>query len=88
VNLAETIAVKEHNVFAVCRRDGSIRSGVVHPLGVYSDDCRFLSGRELCVNDVRPRLFVASDARGSESVREPDHAALPLHGGRLPLQAL
>src|SRR5215207_10346203 len=69
VNLAETIVVKEENVFVVCRRDGSLPVGTPHPLGVYSDDCRFLSGHELCVNGVRPRLLVASAAPGSEERR-------------------
>jgi glycogen debranching enzyme len=89
VNLAETIVVKEENVFVVCRRDGSLPVGTPHPLGVYSDDCRFLSGHELCVNGVRPRLLVASAAPGSESVHELTNPALPLPGGRvLPLQSI
>ena len=48
----------------VSRRDGSLPVGAPHPLGLYRDDCRFLSGHELCVNRVRPRLLVASAARG------------------------
>jgi glycogen debranching enzyme len=89
VNLAETIAIKEENVFVVSRRDGSLPIGRAHPLGLYSDDCRFLSGHELCVNGVRPRLLVASAAPGSESVHELTNPALPLPGGRvLPLQSL
>jgi glycogen debranching enzyme len=89
VNLAETIVIKEENLFVVARRDGSIPVGTVHPLGLYSDDCRFLSGHELCVNGVRPRLLVASAAPGSESVHELTNPALPLPGGRtLPLQTL
>ena len=63
VNLAETIVIKQENAFAVCRRDGSLPVSEPHPLGVYSDDCRFLSGHELLVNGVRPRLLVASAAR-------------------------
>ena len=46
----------------VSRRDGSLPVGSPHPLGLYRDDCRFLSGHELCVNSVRPRLLVASAA--------------------------
>ena len=89
VNLAETIVIKEENVFAVCRRDGSLPVGQPHPLGVYSDDCRFLSGHELCVNGIRPRLLVASASRGSESVHELTNPPLPLPGGRvLPLQSI
>jgi glycogen debranching enzyme len=89
VNLAETVVVKEENVFVVARRDGSLPVGQAHPLGVYADDCRFLSGHELCVNGVRPRLLVASASQGSESVHELTNPALPLPGGRvLPLQSL
>jgi glycogen debranching enzyme len=89
VNLAETIVIKEENVFVVSRRDGSLPVGAAHPLGIYADDCRFLSGHELCVNGVRPRLLVASAARGSESVHELTNPALPLPGGRvLPLQSI
>ena len=89
VNLAETTVVKEENTFAVARRDGSIPVGEAHPMGVYLDDCRFLSGHELCVNGVRPRLLVASAAPGSASVHELTNPALPLPGGRvLPLQTL
>jgi glycogen debranching enzyme len=89
VNLAETVVIKDHNVFAVTRRDGSIPLGVAHPLGIYCDDCRFLSGHELCVNAARPRLLVASGDRGSESVHELTNPALPLPGGRvLPLQTV
>ena len=89
VNLAETIVIKEENVFVVCRRDGSLPVGSKHPLGVYSDDCRFLCGHELRVNGAEPRLLVASAAPGSESVHELTNPALPLPGGRvLPLQSI
>ena len=64
VNLAETEVIKEGNIFMVSRRDGSLPVGTPHPLGLYRDDCRFLSGHELFVNRVRPRLLVASAASG------------------------
>jgi len=89
VNLAETIVIKEENLFVVSRRDGSLPIGTPHPLGVYSDDCRFLSGHELLVNGLRPRLLVASAAPGSDSVHELTNPALPLPAGRvLPLQSI
>jgi glycogen debranching enzyme len=89
VNLTETIVTKEENSFVVARRDGSIPVGAAHPLGIYRDDCRFLSGHELCVNGIRPRLLVASAAPGSESVHELTNPALRLPDGRvLPLQSL
>ena len=89
VNLSETIVIKEENVFVVSRRDGSLPADTPHPLGLYRDDCRFLSAHELRVNRVTPRLLVASAASGSESVHELTNPALPLPGGRLlPLQSL
>ena len=89
VNLADTIVIKEENVFAISNRDGSLPVGTPHPLGVYADDCRFLSGHELYVGGVRPRLLVASAALGSESVHELTNPALALRDGRvLPLQSL
>ena len=89
VNLAETVVIKEENVFAVMRRDGSAPVAGVAPFGVYVDDCRFVSGHELRVNGVRPRLLVTSAAPGSESVHELTNPALPLRDDRvLPLQSL
>src|SRR5215204_3794916 len=89
VNLSATIVIKDENVFVVSRRDGSLPADAVHPLGLYRDDCRFLSAHELRVNRVRPRLLVASAAPGSESVHELTNPALPLPDGRvLPLQSI
>jgi glycogen debranching enzyme len=88
-NLAETIVIKDENAFAVARRDGSLPVGEPHPLGIYLDDCRFLSGHEIFVNSVRPRLLVASSGAGSSSVHELTNPELPLPDGRvLPLQTL
>ena len=85
----ETIVIKEENVFAVTRRDGSVPVAQPHPLGVYRDDCRYLSAHELRVNGVRPRLLVASAASGSEAVHVLTNPALPLPDGTvLPLQTL
>ena len=89
VNLAETVVIKEENVFVVSQRDGSLPVGEPHPLGIYADDCRFLSAHELSVNGARPRLLVTSATHGSESVHELTNPALPLPGGRvLPLQSM
>ena len=90
VNLSEMIVIKEENVFVVCERDSSLPlRGPAHPLGVYTDDCRFLSGHELRINGAVPRLLVASAAPGSEAVHELTNPPLPLPGGRmLPLQSL
>ena len=89
VDLAETSLIKDENVFVICARDGSLPVADPHPLGLYRDDCRFLSGHSLRINGVVPRLLVASAAAGSEAVHELTNPALPLEGGRLlPLQSL
>lgn len=46
-NLAETIVIKDGNVFMVTLRDGRLPADVEHPLGLWFRDCRFLGGHEL-----------------------------------------
>ena len=67
--------IKAGNVFAVTRRDGSLPPD--GPLGVYADDCRFLSRHELRVAGAQPRLLVASAQTGSAAVHELTNPALP-----------
>jgi glycogen debranching enzyme len=89
VNLSETTVIKGGNVYAVTERDGSIPLGADHPLGLYRDDCRFLSGHSWTINGRHPRLLVTSAAAGSEAVHEMTNPPLPLPDGRvIPLQSL
>jgi glycogen debranching enzyme len=89
VNLSETTVLKGGNVYSVSERDGSIPLDGDHPLGLYRDDCRFLSGHAWTVNGRHPRLLVTSAAIGSEAVHELTNPPLPLLDGRvLPLQSL
>jgi hypothetical protein len=89
VNLSEMTVAKDGNVFAVTRPDGSLPVGEEHPLGVYADDCRVLSGHELRVGGVRPLLLVRSESSGAEVVHELTNPPLTFDGGRvLDLQTL
>ena len=89
VNLSETTVAKDGNVFAVTLPDGSLPIGEDHPLGVYSDDCRVLSGHELRIGGARPLLLVRSESSGASVVHELTNPPLELDGGRtLPLQTL
>ena len=89
VNLSETTVIKDGNVFGVTARDGSLPIGEDHPLGVYRDDCRVLSGHVLRVSGVRPRLLVTSETTGSSAIHELTNPPLTLPDGRvLPLQTL
>jgi glycogen debranching enzyme len=87
-NLAETVVIKDGNLFLVSLRDGRLPANEPHPLGLWYRDCRFLSGHELRIVGVPPRLLAASDARGGQAVHELTNPELSLDGRRLPAQSL
>ena len=88
-NLTHTVVLKEGNAFMVATPEGEVPLAGEHPLGLYRDDCRFLSGHELRVGGVRPRLLVASAIAGSEAVHELTNPELELPGPHtLALQTL
>ena len=89
VNLAETIVIKDGNVFMVTLRDGRLPVGVQHPLGLWFRDCRFLSSHELRLGGELPRFLTATDAAGSAAIHELTNLDLPLpDGGLLPAESL
>ena len=88
-NLAETIVVKDGNVFMVTLRDGRLPAGLEHPLGLWFRDCRYLSAHELTISGELPRLLTATDAEGREAVHELTNPDLELAGGeRLAAESL
>jgi glycogen debranching enzyme len=88
-NLAETIVIKDGNVFLVSLRDGRLPAGVEHPLGLWFRDCRFLSAHELRIGGELPRLLTATDAAGTEAVHELTNPDLELSSGAgLPAESL
>jgi glycogen debranching enzyme len=88
-NLADTIVIKDGNVFLVALRDGRLPAGVDHPLGLWFRDCRFLCAHELRICGRLPRLLTATDAAGTEAVHELTNPDLDLSDGRrLPGEAL
>jgi glycogen debranching enzyme len=89
MNLAETVVIKDGNLFMVSLRDGRLPAGVAHPLGLWFRDCRFLSAHELRIGGELPRLLTATDAEGTISVHELTNPGLELDGGgRLPAESL
>ncbi|MCW3046939.1 MAG: putative Amylo-alpha,6-glucosidase [Solirubrobacterales bacterium] len=89
VNLSDAIVLKEGGAFLMSLRDGSMPVHGTHPLGVYLDDCRYVSGHELLVGGVAPRLLVASTPAGSEGVHELTNPDMHLPDGKaLALQTL
>jgi glycogen debranching enzyme len=88
-SLAETIVIKDGNVFMVILRDGRLPASVQHPLGLWFRDCRFLCTHELRVCGQLPRLLTATDAAGTEAVHELTNPDLDLASGeRLPAESL
>jgi glycogen debranching enzyme len=83
VNLAETVVIKDGNVFMIALRDGRLPADERHPLGLWFRDCRFLCAHELRVGGELPTLLTASDAAGREAVHELTNPGLPLPGGAL-----
>jgi glycogen debranching enzyme len=88
VNLSETTVIKAGNAFCIALRDGRLPLDGDHPLGVYLNDCRHLSGHELWLGGRHPRLLIATDAAGTAAVFELTNPDLPFRGGELPLQSL
>ena len=89
VNLAETIVIKEENVFAVCRRDGSLPVGR-RTRSASTPTTAASSPATSCASTASGRGCSSPPRRaGSESVHELTNPALPLPGGRvLPLQSI
>jgi glycogen debranching enzyme len=88
-NLADTIVIKNGNLFMVTLRDGRLPADVEHPLGLWFRDCRFLSVHELRICARLPRLLTATDAAGTEAVHELTNPDLDLaDGGWLPAESL
>ena len=82
-NLAETLVIKDGNVFMVTLRDGRLPAGVEHPLGLWFQDCRFLSTHELRVCGELPRLLTSTDAAGIAAAHELTNPDLELTPGAL-----
>jgi glycogen debranching enzyme len=88
-DLTHTVVLKAGNAFLVSTPEGEVPLEGEHPLGLYRDDCRFLSGHELRVGGVAPRLLVSSAITGAEAVHELTNPELELPGPHtLALQAL
>jgi glycogen debranching enzyme len=88
VNLANTVVIKEGNLFLVSLPDGGLPVTERHPLGLWYRDCRFLSAHQLRIAGAAPRLLVASDARGHQAVHELTNPELQVDGRMLPAQSL
>jgi glycogen debranching enzyme len=82
-DLVHTVVLKRGNAFLVTTPEGVVPLNGEHPLGLYLDDCRFLSGHEIRVGGTVPRLLVASAHSGAEAVHELTNPELSAPGGQV-----
>ena len=81
MNLADTLVIKQQNLFLIALRDGCLPQHDPHPLGLYFQDCRHLSAYEWRLNGEVPLLLQASDARGGRALHELTNPPLTLSDG-------
>jgi len=80
-NLADTIVIKDGNLFLVAMPDGRLPADAEHPLGLWFRDCRFLCVHEIRICEQLPRLLTATDAAGTQAVHELTNPDLRLANG-------
>ena len=79
--LADTLVIKDDNVFLVTARDGALTADGPHALGLWYRDCRFLSAHELLLNGEPPVQLQASDELGTSAVHDMTNPELTLDSG-------
>ncbi len=85
-SIAQAIVIKEGNIVLLTEPDGSVpvrgEDGHEHGLGLYVDDCRYLSGYELSVAGMQPSPLAATAGRGFMAVVQLNGPDLRLADGR------
>lgn len=60
-DIADSLVIREGNVTLVTEQSGNIPIGNHHGYGLYHNDCRFLSGYDMKMNDRRLTKILSSD---------------------------
>jgi glycogen debranching enzyme len=68
--ISDAIVIKDEGIFFLSNPDGAVPLQKGHGLGLYYNDCRYLSGYEIRLLDVRPEPLASSGADGFRSVFE------------------
>jgi glycogen debranching enzyme len=63
-SIAHAMVVKDENLFFISLPDATVPLDGHHGLGLYFNDCRYLSGYQLNIAGVQPNMLVASDEHG------------------------
>jgi glycogen debranching enzyme len=87
-DINDSVVIKDENCFLVTDSAGLVPPGGEHPLGLYYNDCRFLSGHRITLLGHQPHPLVCSAGGGNSVVHELTNTELHLNGRRLPGQSL
>jgi glycogen debranching enzyme len=66
--ISDAIVIKDEGIFFLSNPDGAVPLEKGHGLGLYYNDCRYLSGYEIRLLEARPEALAASGADGFRSV--------------------
>ncbi|HBY93049.1 MAG: hypothetical protein M5U01_28115 [Ardenticatenaceae bacterium] len=81
--ISKAIVIKDGNPFFLSEPDGSVPMDRAHGFGLYYHDCRFLSGYELKLADVKPGALASSAERGFRAHFELTNPDIRMENGKL-----
>jgi glycogen debranching enzyme len=87
-DINDSVVIKDENLFLVSEAGGLIPPGGNHPLGLYYNDCRFLSGHRITLLGHAPHPLVCSAKSGNAVVHELTNEELHVNGRVLKAQSL
>lgn len=87
-DINDSVVIKAENMFLVSEASGLIPPAGGHPLGLYYNDCRFLSGHRVTLLGQRLHPLVCSAKGGNAVVHELTNEEMHIDGRTLPAQSL
>src|SRR5207253_5430480 len=63
-SIADGVVIKDEDIFLLTEPDGSVPLGEGHGFGLYYHDCRFLSGYEMKIADMKPDKLSSTAKNG------------------------
>lgn len=82
-SIADSIVVKNENIFFLTEPDGDVPLNGAHGLGLYYHDCRFLKGYELKLAGMTPIPLVSTAVNGYQAVFQMTNPDIKMADGKL-----
>lgn len=82
-SIADSIVVKNENIFFLTEPDGDVPLNGAHGLGLYYHDCRFLKGYELKLAGITPIPLVSTAVNGYQAVFQLTNPDIKMADGKL-----